>query len=62
MNGISGAVAAEASATTLGEGQIIDLKFLNDHSLLLLWDSEGKFLGAYFLSLCTTVRTKTPGC
>ncbi|KAI1490860.1 anaphase-promoting complex component Cut20/Apc4 [Biscogniauxia mediterranea] len=36
-NGISGAVTTEVSCMTLGDGKIIDLKFLYDDSLLVLW-------------------------
>ncbi|KAI0971677.1 anaphase-promoting complex, cyclosome, subunit 4-domain-containing protein [Xylaria arbuscula] len=36
-NGISSSVTAELSRMTLGDGKIIDLKFLYDDSLLVLW-------------------------
>ncbi|KAI5928736.1 anaphase-promoting complex component Cut20/Apc4 [Camillea tinctor] len=36
-NGISGSVTTEVSCMTLGDGKIIDLKFLYDDSLLVLW-------------------------
>ncbi|KAI1302643.1 anaphase-promoting complex, cyclosome, subunit 4-domain-containing protein [Xylaria venustula] len=36
-NGISSSVVAELSRMTLGDGKIIDLKFLYDDSLLVLW-------------------------
>ncbi|KAI0402606.1 anaphase-promoting complex, cyclosome, subunit 4-domain-containing protein [Xylaria palmicola] len=36
-NGISSAVTAELSRITLGNGKILDLKFLYDDSLLVLW-------------------------
>ncbi|KAI0549467.1 anaphase-promoting complex, cyclosome, subunit 4-domain-containing protein [Xylaria curta] len=36
-NGISSAVTAELSRLTLGNGKILDLKFLYDDSLLVLW-------------------------
>ncbi|KAI0395355.1 anaphase-promoting complex, cyclosome, subunit 4-domain-containing protein [Xylariaceae sp. FL0594] len=39
-NGISSAVAVELSRVTLGTGRIIDLKFLYDDSLLVLWALE----------------------
>ncbi|KAI1433985.1 anaphase-promoting complex, cyclosome, subunit 4-domain-containing protein [Xylaria sp. CBS 124048] len=37
QNGISGNAAAELSRMTLGDGKILDLKFLYDDSLLVLW-------------------------
>ncbi|KAI8960282.1 anaphase-promoting complex, cyclosome, subunit 4-domain-containing protein [Daldinia sp. FL1419] len=37
LNGISGSVVTEVSCMVLGEGKVIDLKFLNDDSLLVLW-------------------------
>ncbi|KAI3343526.1 anaphase-promoting complex, cyclosome, subunit 4-domain-containing protein [Ustulina deusta] len=36
-NGISSSVTAELSRMTLGDGKILDLKFLYDDSLLVLW-------------------------
>ncbi|KAJ2994342.1 hypothetical protein NUW58_g1579 [Xylaria curta] len=39
-NGISSAVTAELSRMTLGDGKILDLKFLYDDSLLVLWMSK----------------------
>ncbi|KAI1426225.1 anaphase-promoting complex, cyclosome, subunit 4-domain-containing protein [Xylaria sp. FL1777] len=36
-NGISSSVTAELSCMTLGDGKILDLKFLYDDSLLVLW-------------------------
>ncbi|KAI0449526.1 anaphase-promoting complex, cyclosome, subunit 4-domain-containing protein [Xylaria acuta] len=36
-NGISSSVTAELSRITLGDGKILDLKFLYDDSLLVLW-------------------------
>ncbi|KAI0527821.1 anaphase-promoting complex, cyclosome, subunit 4-domain-containing protein [Xylaria bambusicola] len=36
-NGISSSVVAELSRMTLGDGKIVDLKFLYDDSLLVLW-------------------------
>ncbi|KAI1501279.1 anaphase-promoting complex component Cut20/Apc4 [Biscogniauxia marginata] len=40
-NGISGSVATEISCMTLGDGKILDLKFFNDDSLLVLWAVKG---------------------
>ncbi|KAL7627099.1 hypothetical protein AAE478_003875 [Parahypoxylon ruwenzoriense] len=37
LNGISGAVTAEVSSVILGDGKILDLKFLYGDSLLVLW-------------------------
>ncbi|KAI1743615.1 anaphase-promoting complex, cyclosome, subunit 4-domain-containing protein [Xylaria scruposa] len=39
-NGISNAVTAELSRLTLGDGKILDLKFLYDDSLLVLWAAK----------------------
>lgn len=43
INGISSAVAAEASAVALGDGQVIDLKFVDQESLLILCRSKGNW-------------------
>ena len=43
VNGISGAVTTEVSCVTLGQGKILDLKFLYDDSLLVLWASQGTY-------------------
>ncbi|KAI2637390.1 anaphase-promoting complex, cyclosome, subunit 4-domain-containing protein [Xylaria nigripes] len=40
QNGISSNVTAELSRMTLGNGKIVDLKFLYDDSLLVLWAVE----------------------
>ncbi|KAI0480532.1 anaphase-promoting complex component Cut20/Apc4 [Xylariaceae sp. FL0804] len=40
-NGISGPVRTEVSAMTLGSGKVLDLKFLSDDSLLVLWALQG---------------------
>ncbi|KAI3337047.1 anaphase-promoting complex, cyclosome, subunit 4-domain-containing protein [Xylariaceae sp. AK1471] len=40
-NGISSSVTSELSRMTLGDGKILDLKFLYDDSLLVLWALEG---------------------
>ncbi|KAI1781496.1 anaphase-promoting complex, cyclosome, subunit 4-domain-containing protein [Hypoxylon cercidicola] len=42
LNGISGSVATSISCMILGDGKILDLKFLNDDSLLVLWSVEGQ--------------------
>ena len=41
VNGISGAVSTEVSCVTLGTGKVLDLKFLYDDSLLILWSLKG---------------------
>ncbi|KAJ1335436.1 anaphase-promoting complex subunit 4 [Microdochium nivale] len=46
INGISSDVAAEAAAVGFGDGEIIDLKFLDENSLLLLWRPESNGKGA----------------
>ncbi|XXG96668.1 hypothetical protein Hte_002958 [Hypoxylon texense] len=42
LNGISGFVVTEVSCMILGDGKILDLKFLNDETLLILWALEGE--------------------
>ena len=41
VNGISSAVSTEVACVTLGKGRVLDLKFLYDDSLLVLWSLEG---------------------
>ena len=41
VNGISGGVSTEVACVTLGTGTVLDLKFLYDDSLLVLWSREG---------------------
>ncbi len=43
VNGISGAVTTEVSCVTLGQGKVLDLKFLYDDSLLVLWALQGAY-------------------
>ncbi|OTB05018.1 hypothetical protein M426DRAFT_22367 [Hypoxylon sp. CI-4A] len=40
QNGISGSATTEISCMTLGDGKILDLKFLHDDSLLVLWTAK----------------------
>ncbi|KAH7037837.1 anaphase-promoting complex, cyclosome, subunit 4-domain-containing protein [Microdochium trichocladiopsis] len=40
VNGISSAVVPEAARIALGEGHIVDLKFLDENNLLILWDHK----------------------
>lgn len=47
INGISSAVSTSVSSLALGEGKIIDLKFLDGNSLVVLWASKGSLLGAH---------------
>ncbi|KAI2780027.1 anaphase-promoting complex, cyclosome, subunit 4-domain-containing protein [Daldinia loculata] len=42
LNGISGSVTTEVSCMVLGEGKVLDLKFLYDDSLLVLWAQRGQ--------------------
>lgn len=37
LNGISGSVTTEVSCMILGDGKVLDLKFIYDNSLLVLW-------------------------
>lgn len=41
LNGISGYVATEVSCMILGDGKVLDLKFLNDDTLFVLWALGG---------------------
>ncbi|KAJ8120497.1 hypothetical protein ONZ43_g2809 [Nemania bipapillata] len=41
-NGISSSVTAKLSRLILGDGKLLDLKFLYDDSLLILWMPKGK--------------------
>ncbi|KAI0014015.1 anaphase-promoting complex, cyclosome, subunit 4-domain-containing protein [Xylariaceae sp. FL0662B] len=42
MNGISGSVTTEATCIVLGSGKLLDLKFLYDDGLLVLWAAKGQ--------------------
>ncbi|KAI1213345.1 anaphase-promoting complex, cyclosome, subunit 4-domain-containing protein [Annulohypoxylon truncatum] len=42
LNGISGSVTTEVSCMDLGDGTVLDLKFLYNHSLLVLWAPKGQ--------------------
>ncbi|OTB09784.1 hypothetical protein K445DRAFT_323643 [Daldinia sp. EC12] len=42
LNGISSSATTQVSCMVLGEGDIIDLKFLYDDSLLVLWAQNGQ--------------------
>lgn len=42
VNGISGAVATQASSMTLGNGRVLDLKFFHHNHLLVLWALPGR--------------------
>ncbi|KAI1654284.1 anaphase-promoting complex, cyclosome, subunit 4-domain-containing protein [Daldinia decipiens] len=42
LNGISGSVTTEVSCIVLGEGKVLDLKFLYDDNLLVLWAQRGQ--------------------
>ncbi|KAI1340471.1 anaphase-promoting complex, cyclosome, subunit 4-domain-containing protein [Xylariaceae sp. FL0016] len=41
-NGISGPLKTEVSLLTFGDGRVLDLKFLYEDSLLVLWASKGR--------------------
>lgn len=42
INGISSAVSTSVTGLSLAGGRILDFKFLNDSSLLLLWAAQGQ--------------------
>jgi anaphase-promoting complex subunit 4 len=42
INGISSAVSTSVTGVSLAGGRILDFKFLNDSSLLLLWAAQGE--------------------
>lgn len=44
LNGISGSVTTEISYIVLSDGKVLDLKFLYDDSLLVLWAAKGKYI------------------
>ncbi|KAI1808750.1 anaphase-promoting complex, cyclosome, subunit 4-domain-containing protein [Daldinia bambusicola] len=41
LNGISSAAVTQVSCMVLGEGEVLDLKFLHNDSLLVLWAQSG---------------------
>lgn len=41
-NGISTVHGIDSSAVQLGDGQVTDVKFSDDSTLLVLWESKGK--------------------
>ncbi|KAH6661346.1 anaphase-promoting complex, cyclosome, subunit 4-domain-containing protein [Truncatella angustata] len=55
VNGISGAVATQHSYLKLGDAKVLDLRFLNDESLLVLLLVDGKEAKRSFLPQCTNL-------
>lgn len=43
LNGISGPVTTFVSCVELGDGRVLNLKFLCNNSLLVLWAPEGNY-------------------
>lgn len=56
LNGISGSVSTEVSSMVLGDGKVLDLKFLDNDSLLVLWAQRGKYEANLIHALLLTLR------